>query len=61
VVQQCHLEVFDMFFRRRPIIIVRRPWLRRRFFYRRWGCLPGCFTFALLCLVLIVALVAILA
>lgn len=50
-----------MFFRRRPIIIVRRPWLRRRFFYRRWGCLPGCFTFALLCLVLIVALVAILA
>ncbi|GEM_PF-4947403 len=42
-----------MFFRRRPIIIMRRPWLRRRFFYRRrWGCLPGCFTLVLVGLVL---------
>ncbi len=48
-----------MFFRRRPIVIVRRPWMfRRRLFYRRWGCFPGCFTLALLGLLLVVVLVA---
>lgn len=40
-----------MFFRRRPIIIVRRPWLRRRWFFR-----PGCFTFVLLALIGAIAL-----
>jgi hypothetical protein len=44
-----------MFFRRRPFFYMRRPWLRRRFFYRRWGCFPGCFTLVLLGLLAIVA------
>jgi len=40
-----------MFFRRRPIMF-RRRWWPRRFYYRR-GCLPGCFTFLLLGLLLL--------
>jgi hypothetical protein len=50
-----------VFFRRRPFFYMRRPWLRRRFFYRRWGCLPGCFTLVLLGLVFALALAALLA
>ena len=46
-----------MFFRRRPIGFVRRPWLFRRRFYRRRGCFPGCFTFVLLGLLLLAVLV----
>ena len=49
-----------MWFRRRPIVIVRRPWMMRRRFYRRWGCFPGCFTLALLGLVFAAGLVALL-
>ncbi len=38
-----------MFFPRRRFMYMRRPWLwRRRFYYRRWGCFPGCLTLALL-------------
>ncbi len=47
-----------MFFPRRRYIYMRRPWLFRRRFYRRWGCFPGCLMLALLGLLLFGIMVA---
>ncbi len=48
-----------MFFPRRRVMYMRRPGLgRRRFYYRRWGCFPGCLTMALLGLLVVGILLA---
>ncbi len=52
---------FALFFPRRRFVYMRRPWMFRRRYYRRWGCFPGCLTLALLGLLLVGILVAIVA
>ncbi len=37
---------------------MRRPWLWRRRYYRRWGCFSGCLTLALLGLLAVAVLLA---